>query len=111
MREYAENISKSKPIISDALNNAKIYCMKYIETRDDLALLNPFRVEVSFGSFKKKSKDRLNQKKRGKYEELEEEYNKKPVKMNLFLITRYKNSGKLASHNWFFNGLCKEIKS
>lgn len=31
--------------------------------------------------------------------------------MNLFLITRYKNSGKLASHNWFFNGLCKEIKS
>ena len=31
--------------------------------------------------------------------------------MNLFLITRYKNSGKLASHNWFFNGFCKEIKS
>lgn len=41
---------------------------------------------------------------------MEDEYNKQPVKMNLFLITRYKNSGKLASHNWFFNGFCKEIK-
>lgn len=30
--------------------------------------------------------------------------------MNLFLITKYKNSGKLTSHNWFFNGFCKEVK-
>ena len=30
--------------------------------------------------------------------------------MNLFLCVKYKNSGKLSSHNWFFNGFCKELK-
>ena len=30
--------------------------------------------------------------------------------MNLFLCVKYKNSGKLSSHNWFFNGFCKELR-
>ena len=30
--------------------------------------------------------------------------------MNLFLCTKYKNAGKLSSHNWFFNGFCKELR-
>ena len=30
--------------------------------------------------------------------------------MNLFFITKYKNRGKLTSHNWFFNGFCEELK-
>lgn len=30
--------------------------------------------------------------------------------MNLMFIAKYKNGGKLCSHNWFFNGVCKEIK-
>jgi chitin synthase len=30
--------------------------------------------------------------------------------MNLFLCVKYKNSGKLSSHNWFFNGFCRELK-
>jgi chitin synthase len=30
--------------------------------------------------------------------------------MNLFLITKYKNRGKLSSHNWFFNGFCQELR-
>lgn len=30
--------------------------------------------------------------------------------MNLFIITKYKNRGKLSSHNWFFNGFCQELK-
>lgn len=25
------------------------------------------------------------------------------------MVTKYKNSGKLSSHNWFFNGFCKEL--
>lgn len=29
--------------------------------------------------------------------------------MNLFLCTKYQNSGKLSSHSWFFNGFCKEL--
>ncbi len=30
--------------------------------------------------------------------------------MNIFLAAKYKNAGKLSSHNWFFNGFCKELK-
>jgi chitin synthase len=29
--------------------------------------------------------------------------------MNLFMVAKYKNRGKLSSHNWFFNGLCQEL--
>lgn len=29
--------------------------------------------------------------------------------MNLFFVTKYKNRGKLTSHNWFFNGFCVEL--
>jgi chitin synthase len=34
--------------------------------------------------------------------------NKKYV--NLYFCIKYKNSGKLSSHNWFFNGFCNELK-
>lgn len=34
--------------------------------------------------------------------------NKKYV--NLFFCIKYKNSGKLSSHNWFFNGFCNQLK-
>jgi chitin synthase len=30
--------------------------------------------------------------------------------LNLFLCIKYRNSGKLSSHNWFFNGFCNELK-
>jgi chitin synthase len=40
-------------------------------------------------------------------EEQEEKYY---THMNLFMCVKYKNSGKLSSHNWFFNGFCKELK-
>lgn len=40
-------------------------------------------------------------------EEQEERYY---THMNLFMCVKYKNSGKLSSHNWFFNGFCKELK-
>lgn len=26
------------------------------------------------------------------------------------MITKYVNRGKLSSHNWFFNGVCKELQ-
>lgn len=29
---------------------------------------------------------------------------------NTFFCVKYKNEGKLSSHNWFFNGFCKELK-
>lgn len=93
---------KSRPIIYEALSEAKFYCSKYIQTRDNLALMNSYRVEVTFGSFENKKKKDKN------YNQLnEEEKNMPNVKMNLFFITKYKNSGKLSSHNWFFNGFCR----
>ena len=30
--------------------------------------------------------------------------------VNLYFVIKYKNAGKLSSHNWFFNGLCNELK-
>ena len=30
--------------------------------------------------------------------------------MNLFVCIKYKEGGKLNSHNWFFNGFCQELK-
>ena len=30
--------------------------------------------------------------------------------MNLFMCVKYKNNKKLSSHNWFFNGFCKELR-
>lgn len=37
--------------------------------------------------------------------------NKKTIRyVNLFFCIKYKESGKLNSHNWFFNGFCKELK-
>lgn len=29
------------------------------------------------------------------------------IKMNLFMVVKYKNKSKLSSHNWFFNGFCQ----
>lgn len=29
--------------------------------------------------------------------------------MNLFIVTKYRNGGKLSTHDWFFNGFCQEL--
>lgn len=37
----------------------------------------------------------------------EEEPSRRRTKyINLLFCIKYKNSGKLSSHNWFFNGIC-----
>ncbi len=33
----------------------------------------------------------------------------KEIYLNLFFTVKYKNEGKLSSHNWFLNGFCKEL--
>jgi chitin synthase len=30
--------------------------------------------------------------------------------MNIFFCVKYKNAQKLSSHNWFFNGFCRELR-
>lgn len=30
--------------------------------------------------------------------------------MNLFMCVKYRNAKKLSSHNWFFNGFCRELR-
>jgi chitin synthase len=46
------------------------------------------------------------------FETMNDEFTESEVttNMNLFMCVKYKNSGKLSSHNWFFNGFCKELK-
>jgi hypothetical protein len=31
--------------------------------------------------------------------------------MNIFFSVKYGNNQKLNSHNWFFNGFCKELSN
>ncbi len=61
---YATNIRTSLPIIREALNEAKKYCKEYLSTRDNLALLNTFRVSIPTGTT-------TNRQKSNKYEELQ----------------------------------------
>ena len=43
---YAQNLKVSRPLIQDALSEAKRNCREYSETRDSLALVSPFRYEI-----------------------------------------------------------------
>jgi hypothetical protein len=54
LEEYVDDLKKCRPIIAQALTEAKSYCIKYIETRDSLALMHAYRMEVTFGSFENK---------------------------------------------------------
>ena len=42
-------------------------------------------------------------------DEEEDQLTHEPVYMNLFMVTKYQRTGKLSSHNWFFNGFCQEL--
>lgn len=98
IEKYAVNIRTSRPIIQEALSEAKRQSLEYISTRDGLALVSPFRVRINVAQNRGRS-----------YEELNEEDSGVSF-MNLFMVTKYKNGGKLSSHSWFFNGFCQELK-
>jgi cellulose synthase/poly-beta-1,6-N-acetylglucosamine synthase-like glycosyltransferase len=91
----------------------------YIRARDDLAYLSYFRRKITFnkeileecGIKKKEKKDKLLTDPDDSHKKLNEENDDSlQTYMNLLLCTKYRNSGKLSSHNWFFNGYCKELR-
>lgn len=46
LERYTENAKASGPIIKKALSETLKYCREYISTRDDLGLLNCFRIPL-----------------------------------------------------------------
>ena len=56
-KTYAENIVTSLPIIRKALGEGKRYCQEYISSRDNLALMNCFRVPLTTIALSKKSSE------------------------------------------------------
>lgn len=87
-----------------ALKEAERYCDEYVTTRQSLAYLNTFRSKIPLKSVQQKSDDHSTN-----YIDMNEEEEESTF-MNLFLCIKYKNAGKLSSHNWFFNGFCEELK-
>ena len=46
LSKYTENVNTSAPIIKKALSETMKYCKEYISTRDELGLLNCFRIPL-----------------------------------------------------------------
>ena len=69
-------------------------------TRENLLYLASFRKKLHLPVYESRQRE----------ETLIEERENATRHMNLFMCTKYKNAGKLSSHNWFFNGFCKELK-
>lgn len=100
LNEYANDTKKARILMTQALQEAEKICNEFIDSREDLAYLGYFRKKVPYHGHSSEYWT-LN-------EETEEEG--KYTTMNLFMCVKYKNSGKLSSHNWFFNGFCKELE-
>lgn len=110
LKEYANDIKKVRVLISRALQEAEKYCNEFIASREDLAYLGYFRKKVPY-RLSHILAEHCSEKRSG-YDQMEDEIEEKSffTTMNLFLCVKYKNSGKLSSHNWFFNGFCKELE-
>jgi cellulose synthase/poly-beta-1,6-N-acetylglucosamine synthase-like glycosyltransferase len=84
-----------------------------MESREDLAYLAAFRSKVRVSLHEEEEDEESSRlAPEGTDRHLAESHHQETVKvsMNLFLCVKYKNSGKLSSHNWFFNGFCKELR-
>jgi cellulose synthase/poly-beta-1,6-N-acetylglucosamine synthase-like glycosyltransferase len=104
---------KARPLIIKALQECERYCREYMESREDLAYLAAFRSKVRVSLHEEEEDEESSRlAPEGTDRHLAESHHQETVKvsMNLFLCVKYKNSGKLSSHNWFFNGFCKELR-
>jgi cellulose synthase/poly-beta-1,6-N-acetylglucosamine synthase-like glycosyltransferase len=118
IEEYASDVRRAKPLIIKCLQEGERYCTEYVSSREDLAYLGCFRHKIKLnyqGALCHKEKRHRNKEYTDIYtnEVFVEEVVEGPPPtsfMNLFMCIKYKNSGKLSSHNWFFNGFCKELK-
>lgn len=97
--EYAYNPQKSKLIATEAISKALVHIDKFMATRENLLYLASFRKKIHLPAYESLQRE----------ETLIEERENATRHMNLFMCVKYKNAGKLSSHNWFFNGFCKEL--
>ena len=98
---YSGN-SHGRTIATQAINKGIAFIDKYLATREQLCYVGSFRKKITLGLDENK-KVHTKEDREGLYEEAEAQQRF----MNLFMCVKYKNSGKLSSHNWFFNGFCK----
>lgn len=87
-------------------------CLKYISSKEELAHLAFFRHQIPYDQdiLSSREKEDLDNTSRPLEEKKGSERKEKTV-MNLFFCTKYQSAGKLDSHNWFFNGFCKELNT
>lgn len=90
-----------------ALQEGERFCNNYISNREDLAYVACFRKKIPFSQkVILRNQGRPIMRANGYSDDTAE-----PITiMNLFMCVKYKNAGKLSSHNWFFNGFCQELK-
>jgi chitin synthase len=100
IEKYAYNTQMGRAIATEAINKAIAFIDKYVATREDLCYLGSFRKQIALPSA---------QRGRGEGALVEEDEEGGVRSMNLFMCVKYKNAGKLSSHNWFFNGFCREL--
>ena len=120
IEDYINDTRRARPMITKALQKAAGYCTSYLDSKDDLAYLAYFRKKVHFSdelveNYKPYGTDiqtnhfQTSSSALIRYDDEEQQQGPSTV-MNLFMCVKYKNSGKLSSHNWFFNGFCKELR-
>ena len=114
LEEYATDINQARPLVAKALQQTAEFCSSYFSNKEDLSYVSFFRKKVYYDydtlvNAKHNIADKKEVQSHHILNEEEENVNKPNTFMNLFLCTKYKNAGKLSSHNWFFNGFCKEL--
>ena len=67
-----------------------------------MAYLASFRKKIALGGEQEEEE--------GSLDETERIVQKNHTFMNLLVCVKYRNGGKLSSHNWFFNGFCRELR-
>jgi hypothetical protein len=130
LNKYFEQVSidinVSRPLVQNALTKMSNYCKQYIESRQQMSHVSFFRTSQFFPEDSGFSTTELDEVRKTKSSKLinvtngnEEESRliisnfeeKLSIKMNIFFVVKYKNAQKLSSHNWFFNGFCKEFSN
>lgn len=84
-------------LIFDAIVKTEDLCERYLQSREDTAILYPARMDPD--EFMRREREEEESELRGKENEKQHSY--------MFFVVKFKNEGKLSSHMLFFQGFCK----
>ena len=104
--EIQEYLSTKKNIriklVYEAIHDTELLCQRYLESRQDKAILYPVRLESDdLKSPHAQEEDESIKDQNSELSSKEKEYN------YMFFVVKHKNEGKLSSHMLFFEGFCK----